>query len=838
MSENEDKYHDIVLDLEATAKKNEDVVLKIGNSLQGMFMLGPKPMSFYDSNVKHGLGYENPYTLKKSISQNPKLYDASCFADSKIHVNIRDTEDILDDATNNIKEMKDVFDSTENELSATRKQNELLNDQLLEVKIKHEIECCMLLSHECVNNNVQDEIKKIQRDSIEIQEGMQKRINILENDMEKLDNENVSLNFQVQSLIKERENVKLEYQKLFNSIKKTRTQTQGEVNELIEHVNQKTYAYADVRVEDQDLLMTITELKTKLKNVKKGKSMNTKFDKTNVSNQLIYVTPLNKQVFQKKTVAPKIEEKHVLSKTVTLQTSPNKKKDAETNKNVIAPGMYKVKISKKQETNTHKSKIVLSSTGLKAASSVRRPSNRDSPFKDSVLSNTKNASNKVKVSVRTNKKTYVASKNVVSNKKIVTDVDVKNALKAKDVLCVSCTKNVLIPCHEKCLAKYKLNVHSKVRRALVTTPRTAKSIFEDTTPLVLKTRVSVTPTQSKSLDTTPVVSKTKIDVVTTLSAKNKVVQIVLWIVDNGCSKHMTGDRSMLKIFIEKFMGTIRFGNDHFAAITGYDDYVQGNITVCHVYYVEGLGHNLFSVGQFCDGDLEVAFRSNTCYVHNLEGDDLLTGARESNLLSHLNFGTINDLTKHDMVDGLPKFKYSKDHLCSACERGKGKKSSHPPKLVPSTHFKLDLLHMDLCGPMRVATINGKKYILVIVDDYSRFTWAHYEKLGIMQQFSNAQTPQQNGVVERRNRTLVEAARTMLIFLRLPEFLWAEAIFTACFTQNRSIIHTRYNKTPYELLYGRKPNVEYFHLFGSLCYPTNDREDLGKMKPKADIGIFI
>ncbi|GJU95852.1 retrovirus-related pol polyprotein from transposon TNT 1-94 [Tanacetum coccineum] len=216
---------------------------------------------------------------------------------------------------------------------------------------------------------------------------------------------------------------------------------------------------------------------------------------------------------------------------------------------------------------------------------------------------------------------------------------------------------------------------------------------------------------------------------------------------------------------------------------------------------------------------------------------------------------------------------------------KMQESFHPlKKLVPSYHSELELLHMDLCGPMRVASINGKRYILVIVDDYSRYTWvyflcskdetleiikkfiaqaqlnykakvckirtdngtkfknttlkAHYEKLGIMQQFSITRTPQQNGVVERRNRTLVEAARTMLIFSRLPEFLWAEAVATTCFTQNRSIIHTRYNKTPYELLRGRKPNIAYFHVFGSLCYPTNDRDDLGKMKPKADIGVFI
>ncbi|GJY41204.1 retrovirus-related pol polyprotein from transposon TNT 1-94 [Tanacetum coccineum] len=106
------------------------------------------------------------------------------------------------------------------------------------------------------------------------------------------------------------------------------------------------------------------------------------------------------------------------------------------------------------------------------------------------------------------------------------------------------------------------------------------------------------------------------------------------------------------------------------------------------------------------------------------------------------------------------------------------------------------------------------------------------------QTSIARTPQQNGVVKRRNRTLVEAARTMLIFSKLPAFIWAEAISIACFTQNRSLVHTRYNKTPYELIKGRKPNVQYFHVFGSLCYPTNDRDDLGKMKPKADIDIFV
>ncbi|GJV67958.1 retrovirus-related pol polyprotein from transposon TNT 1-94 [Tanacetum coccineum] len=236
-------------------------------------------------------------------------------------------------------------------------------------------------------------------------------------------------------------------------------------------------------------------------------------------------------------------------------------------------------------------------------------------------------------------------------------------------------------------------------------------------------------------------------------SKTKVVQIVLWYLDSGCSKHMTGDRSQLTNFISKFLGTVKFGNDQVAKIMGYGDYQIGNVTISRVYYVEGLGHNLFSVGQFCDSNLEVAFRQHTCFIRNLEGVDLLTGSRGDNLytlslgnmmasspicllskasktkswlwhrrLSHLNFGAINHLARHGLVRGLPKLKFEKDHLCSACALGKSSKKPHKPKSEDTNQEKLYLLHMDLCGPMRVASVNGKKYILVIVDDYSRFTW--------------------------------------------------------------------------------------------------------------------
>nr|GFB40125.1 hypothetical protein [Tanacetum cinerariifolium] len=132
---------------------------------------------------------------------------------------------------------------------------------------------------------------------------------------------------------------------------------------------------------------------------------------------------------------------------------------------------------------------------------------------------------------------------------------------------------------------------------------------------------------------------------------------------------------------------------------------------------------------------------------------------------------------------------------------------------------------------RIRTDNGTEFVNQTLRDY-------YEEVGISHETSVAHSPQQNGVVERRNHTLIEAARTMLIYAQDPLFLWAEAVATACFTQNRSIICLRHGKTPYELLLSKLPDLSFFHVFGALCYPTNDSENLGKLQPKADIRIFI
>ncbi|GJR59224.1 retrovirus-related pol polyprotein from transposon TNT 1-94 [Tanacetum coccineum] len=469
-------------------------------------------------------------------------------------------------------------------------------------------------------------------------------------------------------------------------------------------------------------------------------------------------------------------------------------------------------------SNLVSNKPMLSSTGVKSSTSASRSQPSGNTKKDKIQQTPSSTqTNKVEVHPR----------------------KVKSSLKNKD--CVVAPKGTANVQHSKLNANFELKcvkptgrTFSIVGNACPLTRITTTTEVPLRKPIVLDNEIPkpfVTLVYSRK----PRTSKTNVT-----ASKSKVIQIVLWYLDSGCSKHMNEDRSQLTNFVYKFL--------------------------------EELGHNLFSIMQLCDLNLEVAFRQHTYFIGNLEGVDLMTGFQGNNLytlslgdimasspicllskasktkswlwhrrLSHLNFAVINHLARHGLVRGLPKLKFEKDHL-----------------------------------------VNGKKYILVIVDDYSRFTWVkclrskdeapdfiikflkmiqvrlkvpvrrirtdngtefvnqtlreYYEKVGISHETSVARSPQQNGVVERRNRTLIEAARTMLIYAKAPLFLWAEAVATACYTQNRSIIRLRHGKTPYELLHDKLPDLSFFHVFGALCYPTNDSENLGKLQPKVDIDI--
>ena len=378
---------------------------------------------------------------------------------------------------------------------------------------------------------------------------------------------------------------------------------------------------------------------------------------------------------------------------------------------------------------------------------------------------------------------------------------------------------------------------------------------------------------------------------------------------------MTGFKSLLDEYVKKEGPVVTYGDNSKGQTKGYGSINCKSVKFKNVSYVKGLQHNLISISQLCDAGYEVHFNKREGKVVNSEKVQVLTATRQSDIyildmfsadsslrscfisrsqsdlnwlwhkrLSHLNFKTISKISKDQLVRGLPRINFSKDKLCAACEKGKQTKSSFKPKSCSTINDSLSLLHMDLFGPVPVRSRSGKKYSLVIVDEYSRYTWViplakkkeaaaeiislikqcerlynkkvrqlrsdhdtefknftlqdYCKDVGIFQNFSATRTPQQNGVAERRNRTLIEAGRTLVCEAGLPLSFWAEAVNTACYTQNRSIIVKRHGKTAYEVLKGRTPDVSYFHVFGCVCYILNQKDQLSKFAAKADEGIFL
>ncbi|GJT10742.1 retrovirus-related pol polyprotein from transposon TNT 1-94 [Tanacetum coccineum] len=533
---------------------------------------------------------------------------------------------------------------------------------------------------------------------------------------QKLENENVELEFQVRNYEKENAHLKTAYKNLFDSINVS-----------------------------------------KQKDTTKGTSTNTKFANKSTERKPFLQSLRNKFVvrqptafqseclnFSKTRVPQKVDKMNDLSNEVTSNSVPttNELKVVENDK-VIAPGMFRINYFKnskevksvpnkpiKESVRTNPITVPqphvitkkaansdsngFSSTRVDITTKTRRPQHMSNTKNDRVSSASKSSRIKNKeVEVEDHPRNLLLYKNKKHMSSECNNIKLAIQNDKSEIVCAMCKQCLITANHDACVLNYLNDMNSR-------------------------------------------------------SKKQKVIQICLWCVDLGCSKHMTGNLKLLINFVWKFLGTVRFGNDHVAAILGSGYLQWGSILITRVYFVEGLGHNLFSFRQFCDLDLEVAFRRNMCFVKNLKGVDLLKGNRTTNLC------TIN---LHDMASASP-----------------------------------------ICLMARATSTKSC--------------------VGISYQASSVRTPQQNRVVERRNRTLVEAARTMLIFSRAPLFLWAEAIATACYTQNRSIIHRRFDKTPYELINSRKPDISFLQVFGDLCYPKNDHEDIGKLGAKVDIGFFI
>nr|GEV68011.1 hypothetical protein [Tanacetum cinerariifolium] len=362
------------------------------------------------------------------------------------------------------------------------------------------------------------------------------------------------------------------------------------------------------------------------------------------------------------------------------------------------------------------------------------------------------------------------------------------------------------------------------------------------------------------------------------------------VIDSGCSRHMTGNMSYLSDFEDLNGGYVAFGgNPKGGKNFGKEKIRTGKLDFDDVYFVKELKFNLFSVSQMCDKKNSVLFTDTECLVLSPdfklpdESQVLLRVPWENNMLGHINFKTINKLVKDNLVRGLPSKVFGNDNTCVACKKGKQYRFFCKTKPVSSVDQPLYRLHMDLFGPTFVKSMNKKSYFLVVTDDYSRFNWVFFFTTkdetspilktfitglenqlslrvkvirsdngtefknndlnqfcgikGIKKEFSVPRTPQQNGIAERKNRTLIEATRTMLADSLLPIPFLGEAVNTGCYVQNRVLVTKPHNKTPYELLHGRIPSIGFMRPFG---YPVTilTLESLGKFDENVNEGFLV
>nr|GEV43033.1 hypothetical protein [Tanacetum cinerariifolium] len=531
---------------------------------------------------------------------------------------------------------------------------------------------------------------------------------------------------------------------------------------------------------------------------------------------------LKRKSFSKTKSVPKTNVSEGLSKPVTTQILPQTADKAERNINVINPEMYQIDTRTSQSTTTQLPQTfrntnprVSTSIGVIHRTNVSRLQLKSTQMKDKVVQNNSQVKFK-KIEVEDHHR--ISS---ISNKtKYVTACN--DSLKSKtsnvNVVCATYGKCLVDLDHYDCVSKFLNDVNARTKKPNVVPISTRKPkcqanksiatplkkivvsestiqksksyyriLYEKTRIWFKKIKRSTGFITSKDSITISsqlvnfvkriwrllfgnlrVIHRTNVSTPQLKSTQKKdkvvpnnsqIVHLILFIADAGCTKHMIGNLKLLCNFLEKYLGTVRFGSDLFSPILGYGDLVQGNITINRVYYVEGLHHNLFSVGLFCDADLEVAFwKSTNDFINSsfLMATALPTQAwLWHRRLSHLNFDYINLLSKKDVMIGLSKLKYVKDQICSSCEVSKAKRNLFKTKVVPSLKGRLNLLHMDLCGPMWVASIDGKKYILVIVDDYSKYTWTLFLR-------SKDETPE---VLKDFLTMIQQNLQTLVIFVR-------------------------------------------------------------------------
>nr|GEY28309.1 putative ribonuclease H-like domain-containing protein [Tanacetum cinerariifolium] len=821
----EDKFLDKEVDLEARIKDLENILHKRDQTVQTMHMLNPKPDSFYHPNQKMALGYLNPSYLKKAQLKQQSLYNGNLLLKEHDPPAVYDSEETLELAQESRKKMrllkKEIkpanYAKIDHLLGVFVPQTTKSKEELFLSNVSNMVTVSKMISipdedisydttpsvaQKVQNFEIQflQEVAKFVRDFIslakEADESLDKQKS-LELEIERLLKASVShdiVSIVQNSLVdvpsdllteldrtkeklklfiikKEKEYAvlwnnwytkceeckydKISYDKAYNDMQQKVKRLQAQLRDLKGKSSDTPSALNTLDPLNQKLESKIVELEFQVENVSSNMATASSIGlvhtarirrpqpKGNTKNAKVPYAFKSSEV--KKIV---IVEDHLTSNSVS---KPPVSKGVNNDK-VIAPGMFKISLDKiSKEAKKVPNTVRLDNT------KTRRPHPKSNTKNDRVPSACSRSMNK-EVKVEEHHRNLLLSKknkhiSSACNNSKIDSLDV-----ISKVVCAMCKKCLNSINHDVCLKNYVNGKKSRGRKhkanisknetqqenqpeikksknvgthKSLATPKPRKPrfllrwsptgiLFDHDGKLVASSNFESHIDCSKgdnACTSNTMEPKIKLFPNSTsllgrlsrfvYGASTQVVQSCLWCVDSGCSKHMTRNIKLLINFVWKFLGTVRFGNDHITAILGYGDLKWGNITITRVYFVEA---------------------------------------------------------KNDLVSGLPKFKYAKENLCPSCEQGKSKRASHPPVPLPNSKQQLHLLHMDLCGPVRVASINVLK--------------EYFDSVGITHENSAVKTPQQNGVVERRNRTLVEASRTMLIFSHAQLFLWAEAIATA------------------------------------------------------------
>ncbi|GJZ61567.1 retrovirus-related pol polyprotein from transposon TNT 1-94 [Tanacetum coccineum] len=836
--------------LEKRIKQLDNIVFKRDQSAQTVHML-LKPQFFYDYTTKQALGFQNPFYLKKAQQLKPKLY-VSDIIEKTNPIVISDSEETLilveKSRSKMLLQQQDPM-MLEKKVNTTPIDYAILNQLSQDFKTQFVPQTELSAEQDFWSKNSLEPTLSNRPTKFEVPKELPK-VSMVNTSLKKLKYHLASFDVVVKErttptaitkgsvtkLITENEHLKQTYKQLYDSIKPARIRSKEQFDDLINQVNIKSVEIPDLNASIQEKVLVITALQDDLRKLK-GKAIvdnNVTKHPSDPEMLKINVEPITPKLYTKlvqellthiSNACPSINN---ADGNLLAMTPKNKDKSVRFTKPVTSSGNTITKIT--STSNLISNKPMLSSTGVKPSTSASGPQPSSNTKKD-----------KIQQTPSSTKKNKHSRLNANSELK-----------------CVKCNGCMLYANHYLCVLDFINNVNARKACPLTRITTTTEVPLRKLTALENETpKPVVTLVYSRKLGK----SKTNVP-----DSKSKVPK---------------------SVYANKKEPNQSWGSK-------VSNVPSSSLNEC-------MSSKLFFV----------AFRQHTCFIRNLKGVDLLTRSRGNNLytlslgdmmvsppicllskssktkswlwhrrLSHLNFGAINHLARHSLVRGLPKLKFEKDHLCSTCAMGKSKKKPHKPKSEDTNQEKLYHLHMDLCRPMRVASVNGKKYIIVIVDDYPRFIWVkflglkdeapdfiikflkmiqvrlqvtvrrirtdngtefvnqtlreYYKKIGISYETFVTRSPQQNGVIERRNCTLIEAACTMLIYAKAPLFLWAEVVATACYTQNRSIICLRHGKTPYELLHDKPPDLSFFYVFGALCYPTNDSENLGKLQPKADI----